>query len=294
MATQPDLTGSTEPSSGTPARARLLLGLPVSERRLEVDGVATSVLEAGAGEPLLLLHGGTQAGGLVWWRVIPTLAAAHRVVVPDLPGFGESASGGRPLDATTAARWLTALIPAIGAQRPTLVAHSAAGALAARLAAERGDLLSRLVLVDAGTLARFRPKPGVLFAAMRSTMRPTQRTLDGFMRQVMYDPDRVRADEAERWDAYRKYLLSRATSPVAKRAMRHLVRVGSQTVPAAGLARIGVPTTLLWGRHDRLIPLALAEAAAARHGWPLRVIDRAGHLPHVERPHAFLDGLHAT
>ena len=58
-------------------------------------------------------------------------------------------------------------------------------------------------------------------------------------------------------------------------------------MPDAELGRIPVPTDLLWGRHDRFVPLGLAEAASARLGWPLHVIDDAGHAPHIERPDAF-------
>jgi 2-hydroxymuconate-semialdehyde hydrolase len=65
-------------------------------------------------------------------------------------------------------------------------------------------------------------------------------------------------------------------------------------VPDAELRRIDVRTTLLWGRHDRFVPAALAESASTRLGWPLRVIDDAGHVPHIEQPQAFLDALAAA
>ncbi len=59
------------------------------------------------------------------------------------------------------------------------------------------------------------------------------------------------------------------------------------------LARIDVPTTLLWGRHDRMVPLAIGETAATRHGWPLHIIDAAAHAPHIEQPDAFVETLTA-
>ena len=74
----------TEPDR---ARDQLLAGLPVTERRLELAGVSTSVLEGGEGAPIVLLHG---PGGCAahWMRVIPDLATTHRVIAPDLPGQG--------------------------------------------------------------------------------------------------------------------------------------------------------------------------------------------------------------
>jgi pimeloyl-ACP methyl ester carboxylesterase len=65
-------------------------------------------------------------------------------------------------------------------------------------------------------------------------------------------------------------------------------------VDPAELDRIAVPTSLIWGRQDRQVRLAVAEAAAARHGWPLRVIDGAGDDPPMERPVEFLAALLAA
>jgi pimeloyl-ACP methyl ester carboxylesterase len=62
-------------------------------------------------------------------------------------------------------------------------------------------------------------------------------------------------------------------------------------IPAADLARIAVPTSLVWGRHDLQVRLTVAEAASARHGWPLHVIQDAGDDPAMEQPTAFLEAL---
>ena len=60
-------------------------------------------------------------------------------------------------------------------------------------------------------------------------------------------------------------------------------------IPPAELARIAVPTTLIWGRHDLATPLSVAEAASARYGWPLHVIEDAADDPPIEQPEAFLE-----
>jgi pimeloyl-ACP methyl ester carboxylesterase len=73
--------------------------------------------------------------------------------------------------------------------------------------------------------------------------------------------------------------------------MSALVKAGTTRVPDAELQRIGIPAALLWGRHDRMTGLPLAEAASARLGWPVHVVDDAAHVPHVEQPEAFVDRL---
>ena len=138
-------------------------GFRSSERRLDAGGVSTALLEGGAGPPLVLLHGGIECGGAYWAPVIARLVENHRVVVPDAPGLGESEPVAR-LDDETFARWLRELIRLTCEARPTLVAHSLFGTLAARFAAAHGDSLSRS---DRLRRARRRPLPDAARASDR-------------------------------------------------------------------------------------------------------------------------------
>jgi pimeloyl-ACP methyl ester carboxylesterase len=65
-------------------------------------------------------------------------------------------------------------------------------------------------------------------------------------------------------------------------------------IPQDDLARIAVPTTLIWGRHNLGLRLKVAEAASARYGWPLHVIEDAGDDPAIEQPEAFLEALRSA
>lgn len=271
-------------------RDRLLADLPVAARRVDVDGIATSLLEGGQGPALLLLHGGTQAGALLWWRVLPGLCSRYRVLAPDLPGLGASEPMDS-IDAETFARWLRRLIGTTCDEPPTVIAHSMPAALTARFAAQHSDLLRRLVLVDATGLGPFRPSPAFLFAALRFTVRPSRRSLERFNRWPYLDPDRTRRHDPERHEVVDDYLIARASVAHVKRTMRQLIKAGSRRIPEAELRRIDVPTALAWGRHDRMAPLDHAQATSARLGWPLTIIDRAGHVPHIEQPDAFVEAL---
>jgi pimeloyl-ACP methyl ester carboxylesterase len=127
-------------------RARLLAGLPVAERRLQLAGVSTAVLEGGAGPPIVLLHGPGEFARM-WMRVISELATTHRVIAPDLPGHGTSVAG-RRLDADGIRAWLRGLIEQTCSAPPVLVGHVLGGAIAARFALNHSQRLNRLVLVD--------------------------------------------------------------------------------------------------------------------------------------------------
>jgi pimeloyl-ACP methyl ester carboxylesterase len=73
-----------------------------------------------------------------------------------------------------------------------------------------------------------------------------------------------------------------------------MAEFGMTAIPAEDLAQITVPTTLIWGRHDLATRLEIAEAASARYGWPLQVIDDAADDPPLEQPKAFLKALRGT
>ena len=271
------------------ARQRLLARLSATERRLRIGGCSTVVLEAGAGPPLVLLHGGIECGGAVWAPIVPTLAESHRVIVPDLPGLGES----EPIESVTDgfASWLAELIQATCADSPTVVAHSLVGSLTAGFAARRGDLLRRLVVYAAPGVGPYRMPLGLRALAIRFAIRPTERNGERFERWAFFDYDGFRARDASWLAAFGAYTRSRAGAAHVKRAMRQLIGRGTKGLPDAELRRIPVPTELVWGRQDRFVPLSLAEETSGRLGWPLRVIDRAGHVPHIERPAEFLEAL---
>jgi pimeloyl-ACP methyl ester carboxylesterase len=276
-------------AEGDGARRRMLDGAPVAE----LAGVSTALLESGDGPPVVLLHGQGGWSGM-WLPVMGDLMASHRVIAADLPGLGGSEVPDGPPDAARVLTWLGELIEHTCPAPPALVGASLGASIAARFALAHPDRLSRLVLVDAGSLGRFRPAPGVLLALVRFLARPSERTQQGFLRQVAVDPARVKALMGERWEASQAYMLDLARTPSVRAANRRMLReLGTRTISPDELARLSVPTTLIWGRHDRVMRLRIAEEASARYGWPLHVIEDAGHFV-LEQPEAFRRALRAA
>jgi pimeloyl-ACP methyl ester carboxylesterase len=269
------------------ARDEMLRGVSFEHRRPTVGGVSTALLESGAGPAMILLHGGIECGGAYWAPVIPRLAETHRLVVPDIPGIGESDPLSR-LDADSFDHWFESLLRSTGAHQPILVAHSMLGSLAARFATQHGNLLRGLVVYAGPGIGPYRFPIGLLLTAIRFGLRPTERNAERFDRWGLHDLDDFRRRQPEWYGAFSAYCRSRASVPHVKRAMRELLRAGSQQIPDAQLDRIRCPTALVWGRHDRMVSLSLAQAASTKHGWPLSVIDEAGHVPHIEQPEVFV------
>jgi pimeloyl-ACP methyl ester carboxylesterase len=294
VATKTRAEGRGESPPTDDIRQRLLAGMPVVEQRLELAGISTAVLTGGEGPPLLLLHE-PGAFGAQWVRVMPDLVSAHRVVAPDLPGHGASELTDGELDAGKVLAWLGELIEHTCESPPALVGHLGSGAIAARFAVEHGERIRSLVLVDSFGLGKFRPTPGFALALFRYAARPTARTYDSLMQRCTADFAGVRAGMGERWEPFAAYTLDRARSPSGKAALRVLMReLAVPAIPEAELERIAVPTTLIWGRHDPVIRLRVAESASERFGWPLHVIENAGDDPPIEQPEAFLGALRAA
>ncbi|HEV8681303.1 MAG TPA: alpha/beta fold hydrolase [Actinomycetota bacterium] len=292
MATKPTRDG---PKAGADRLAAALHeGLPVTERRFDLAGVSTSVLEGGDGPPIVLLHG---QGGFkeMWGRVIPSLVGAQRVVAPDLPGLGRSEVRTGRLDLSGMIAWLGDLIAETCTEPPTLVGTSLGGSLAAQFAIRHGDRVRRIVLVDSGSLGRFRPALGVLLALIRYVRHPSPKTYERFQRRVFFDPERVRAQRGDRAAAFRAYHIDRTSQPSVRAANRELLRrIGVRRISPDQLQKISVPVALIWGRNDRVMRFRIAERASARFGWPLFPIDDCGHASVIERPDAFLEALRAA
>ncbi|MEP6527289.1 MAG: alpha/beta hydrolase [Nocardioidaceae bacterium] len=269
------------------ARERLLEGVPVTERQVHLAGVTTTVLEGGQGSPLVLLHGGIESGGVYWAPVISRLAESHRVVVPDLPGLGESAPAPR-LDAEFFADWFAQLFQVTGMDKPTVIAHSLLGSMDSRFAAEHSDLLGRLVIYAAPAIGPYRVPLGLMVIAIRFSLRPTERNSERFNSWGFHDFDRARRRDPEWYGAWDDYVRERGAVPHVKRTMRRLIKTETKQIPEVELRNISCPTALLWGRHDRFVSLQVGESASDRFGWPLHVVEETGHVPHIERPGAFL------
>lgn len=284
---QSEQTRHESEHAGETARRELLALIPITERRLQLAGISTAVLEGGGGPPLVLLHG--PAGYAAhWMRMIPGLVATHRVVAPDLPGHGASALGDGPLDAERVLAWLAELIERTCTSPPALVGQLLGGAIAARFASRHRERVSRLVLIDTFGLSAFRPAREFSLALSAFLAQPTEQTHERLWRQCAFDLDGLRQRMGQRWQPFAAYNLDRIRAPHVQAALHALLQLFESPIAPDELARIAVPVTLVWGRHDQATPLSVAETASASYGWPLHIIDEANDDPPIEQPEALL------
>lgn len=256
--------------------------------------------------PLVLLHG-TSASLHTWEGWVRALRGSRRVITLDLPGFGLTGpfTGGPDArypagryDPDRDARFVLDLLDHLGVQRFAIGGNSLGGDVAWRVAALAPERVDRLLLVDAagppftpGTvpLAWHAARIPPLAWAMES-MLPRALVAQG-LHGVYADPSRIAGPLVDRYHA----LTLREGN---RRALVERIR---QWQPGAGAERIAtlrLPTQVLWGGRDRLIPVSVGQAfVAAIPGSRLVVLPDLGHVPQEEDPAAslaavrdFLDG----
>ena len=133
------------------ARFADLPGYPYEPRYVEVEGLRMAYVESGSGDPILCLHG-EPTWGYLYRHMIPTLAGAGRVIVPDLIGFGRSDKpvAENAYSYRSHARWLRRFIKALDLRRITLVCQDWGGLLGLRVLAQTQDRFARLVAMNTG------------------------------------------------------------------------------------------------------------------------------------------------
>lgn len=256
--------------------------LNLSARRLNVNGLATRVLESGAGEvPVVLVHG---AGGRAdrWAGTLEALAArGYRACAPDLPGHGFAAKGDGVACSVPAYReFLAALLDAIGAASAVLVGTSLGGHVAAAFAASAPDrvkalaLAGSLGLVPVGEEVRARVRAGLADQSPEAVRAKLRRLFgDEAVPEGLVEEDaRINNSPGARisLDALGRYVAERLDDDVV-----------GETLAA-------IPLLLLWGEQDRSVPLDVGRAAARRFPHAqLVVLPGAGHAPYLDRPEAF-------
>lgn len=260
---------------------------------VELDLPLHVVHQPGAGRPLVFLHG-FGANLYTWHAWAPMLAAYDRYLV-DLKGHGRAPApdDGRYAPADQAAL-VHEMILRLDLRDVTLVGHSMGGGIALltalRLLDGGAPHLRGLVLVASAAYPQRLPpfisiaRRGVLARAGFALL-PKRLLMRAVLRAIVHDPASVKDEQVEAYAApYRDAAHRRALLATARQLIPD--DLGAWT---ARFPEIDVPSLLLWGREDRVVPLSVGEALArALPHARLEVLDACGHMPPEEMPEASL------
>jgi 3-oxoadipate enol-lactonase len=236
---------------------------------------------AGEGDPVLLIAG-LALPAASWWRTVPVLARRFRVLTYDHAGVGRSAALRAPSSTTAMAADALAVLDAAGVTRAHVYGTSLGGLVAQQLATRNPDRIRSLVLgaTHPGG-ARVQPPERDVISFLRR--RPTLPAREAAWAFVPYNYGaRCRRRHFER---IVQDIARRLEFPYARAAYRAQLYAGATHDAFLALRRLMVPTLVVHGRDDRVIPPANAEliAGAIPHA-DLHLLDETGHIYMTEEP----------
>jgi pimeloyl-ACP methyl ester carboxylesterase len=234
-------------------------------------------LEAGSGPPLVLVHGLASNAAQDWGRLIPPLARRLHVYAPDLPGFGGS---DRPADADYSipmqVEAVRAFMKAVHVDRARVAGISMGGWIVSRLAGAHPGMVERLVVVDGAGMRPLAPD------IPADALLPHDE--DGVRRLVAT----VRHKAPPLPSFVARDILARRLKDewIVRRALESM-RAGHDWLDGT-LGRADMPVLVVWGRQDRLLPVAYARRLAAEFPHSeIEVLHGCGHVPMADCPEAF-------
>ncbi|MGW1917745.1 alpha/beta fold hydrolase [Streptomyces sp. NPDC002076] len=272
---------------------------PFARRYQVIHGHRWAFRMAGKGPVLLLIHGIGDSSD-TWAELLPELARHHTVIAPDLLGHGCSDKPRGDYSVPAYANGMRDLLGVLDVDRATLVGHSLGGGVAMQFAYQFPDRTERLALVSTGGVGRgvtpalrLASLPGAQLA-LAALRLPTVRTQAAIAIRLLQlsgtglgvdAPDLLRVVDA---------LPDTASREAFIRTLRAVVDWRGQVVTMLDRCHLvaGVPTLLVWGSRDQVLPALHAKVAhAAMPGSRLEIFEGAGHFPFHTDPQRFLSVL---
>ncbi|MFD7818127.1 alpha/beta fold hydrolase [Streptomyces sp. NPDC059785] len=282
-----------------PRRTPRLRPVADGELRLRhrvVHGYRRAYRLAGQGPPLVLIHGIGDSSA-TWAGLIPDLARTHTVIAPDLLGHGASDRPRADYSVAAYANGVRDLLATLDIESATLVGHSLGGGVAMQFAYQFPERTERLILVSAGGVGRevnpvlraiTLPGAHLLLSLLRLPGMRLQVELFGHLMRLL-DTD-LGQDAAELLNIV-DALPDRTSRSAFVRTLRAVVDWRGQAVTMLDRCYLteGMPTMLLWGDRDGVVPVRHAYGAhEAMPGSRLEIFEGAGHFPFHRDPARFL------
>lgn len=262
----------------------------IQERMYKLPNTQLFVQQTGNAKHVVLLIHGFLGSTFSWRYLLPLLSPHHTVYAVDLPGFGRSDKGkGYPYTLEAFAQSIYDFIQSEGVRQLTIIAHSMGGQVAMRLASIAPQAVKRLILIAPSSyLPAAKRWQKALFRIPWSygvvPFMLTSRRIQREFANVIFNINTL--DLQNMYDGYITPLRDRHFP----RALFQFARCRESDLGRDELQQIRQPALLLWGRHDRVVPLHIGERLVqdlpdAR----LTVIEETGHLPMEEKPHTVME-----
>ncbi|MEY4579810.1 MAG: hypothetical protein RL701_4513 [Pseudomonadota bacterium] len=261
-----------------------------------IHGHRRAFIQTGRGPAILLIHGIGDSSD-TWRDVIPSLARSYTVIAPDLLGHGRSDKPRADYSVAAYANGMRDLISALDIERVTVIGHSLGGGVAMQFAYQYPERCERLILVcSGGVCPEVNPWLRLLAAPNADVLLPLLRVPGArllshavfrLLRQLDADVGVDAQDLMRMFDALPEQTARRAFL----RTLRSVIDWRGQAITMLDRCYLteGMPTLLIWGARDAVIPMRHGQIAhAAMPGSQLEIFEQAGHFPYRQEPERFL------
>ena len=260
-----------------PAAAEAAEEAAIAPRDIEAGGKRLRILDLGgsAGAPLVLVHG-FGADLNAWMFNQPVLADGRRVVAIDLPGHGGSTKQlDKSVDAASFAADIDRALAALGIERLHLVGHSMGGGITLAFASLQPDRVASLSLIASASLG-----PEVNGAFIDGFLKlQRRREAPEVLAPLVHDPSLISRQMIEELLRYKR--LDGVQAALETIAREWFPNGRQRENLAEVVLTLPIPVQIIWGRDDRIVPVAHAEALAGKV--PVHILDQTGHLPQMEK-----------
>ncbi len=247
----------------------------MSHQEIRVGRYNASYFVGGGGRPLVIIHGGGE-GASVWLDSAAGLARHYRVYLPDLPGYGDSQPISDQFHLSQYVEFVGGFVESLGLERFYLVGHSIGGSIALNYALKHPEKVEKLVLVSSLGLGA---KVGlwVRLVSLPALAKPLSRSLHVLMRALGWVVKRVFAS-----------IFINPLPPVKIDMGRYIASLRRQPHLSASLYDLKMPTLLVWGAKDNIVPVSAAyKAARLIPDCRLQVFEDCGHSVYRQSRHEF-------
>ena len=253
------------------------MGDKILSNQIKVGELDIHYFTGGEGDPLVVIHGGG-SGAREWLQSMTELCKNHRVYIPDLPGFGHSQPMDKDYNISDFVEFIEDFTDSLGLQYFYLVGHSMGGGIALRYALKSPHKITKLVLVNSMSLGK-EIAGWIRFMSSSALCRSLGLTAVAIMRAV-------------KWLVNLVYAPLKFMNPLPQALINLGAGMARLSEPATGLvnqfSKLSIPTLLVWGANDGIVPVSNAYAAARLiPDCQLHVFKDGGHCVHKQKAREF-------
>lgn len=252
----------------------------MKEKFVQVGANKIRYLEEGGSDGTVLLIHGLGASAERWARVIPYLSKKYHVIAVDLIGYGFSDKPSVDYTPAFFSQFIFDFLNTLGITKTSMIGSSLGGQIVAELAITQSRVIEKIVLVSpSGIMKQSTP---TFDAYTLAALYPTQEGTKTAFQMMAGEHKEIDSDTIDGF-------IQRMTLPNAKMAfMSTILGIRNAISLSERLGEISVPTLIVWGKQDTLIPIAYSkDFVSSIKNCQFVEMESSGHTPHVEEPKKF-------